>query len=233
MTQTREMLRDRAVRAADAVGSQDWDATAGASGEIDQKLAVNYDREWIRCLDADPALRMAERTVTADANGRYAVADLSSGSGDSRQRFHRVLTVVRASQTYSPGRLRQFPTPADTITTRRSWFREGTNLMLVPSSPSSEATVTVNYLPPAVTALSADSVTVEVPTEVQEETFAEVVALETAADLLNKGGRETAESQGLRQRASVLREQMLADLARVGEGPIQMQHGDNAYEWGG
>lgn len=233
MTQTREMLRDRAIRAADAVGSQDWDATSGETGEIDQKLAFNYDQEWIACLDADPSLRVGERTVTGDANGRYAIADLSSGSGDTYKRFHRVLTVVRGSQTYSPGRFRQFPSPADTITTRRSWFREGTNLTLVPTQASAAATFQVNYLPPAITALSADDVAVEVPTELMENTFAEIVALETAADLLNKGGRETMEGQGLRQRAEVLRQKMLAALSRIGEGPLVMQHNDNAYEWGG
>jgi len=233
MTQTRAMLRVRAQRAADAVGSQDWDESAGSSGEIDQKLAVNYDREWIRCLDADPALRVGARTVTADATGRYAMADLASGSGDTRQRFHRVLTVVRGDQTYSPGRFRQFPSPAETLTSRRSWYREGTSLVLVPISASSVATLHVNYLPPALTALSTDSVTVEVPTEAQEETFAEIVALETAADLLNKGGRETNEGYGLRQRAEGLRALLLADLARLGEGPMVMQHADNAWEWGG
>lgn len=234
MTQTREMLRDRAIRAADAVGSQDWDTTAGILGEVDQKLAVNYDREWIRCLDAEPSLRTGSRSVTGDSSGNYALSDLSSGSGDSRERFHRVLWVVRNGMAYRPGRLRQHPDPTTlTITNQREWYRDGSNIVLIPVEASVAATIKVNHLPPSITALSADDVAVTVPSETQEETFAEIVALETAADLLNKGGRETMESVGLRQLAKGLRDEMLSDLARTGEGPLVMQYDDRASDWAG
>lgn len=234
MSDTRERLRDRAIRAADAVGSQDWDTTSGASGEIDQKLATNYDREWVRCLDANPYLRTGTRTVTADTDGGFALSDLYSGSGDSRQRFHRVLTVVRNNIVYHPARGRQYPDPQDrTLTTKRVWYLDGTSVVLIPLEASSTATIKVNHLPPSLTTLSADSVEIVTPSEVQDQTFAEIVALETGADLLNKGGRETAESVGLRMRAQDLRQQMLADLTRFGEGPITMQFSDDPVDWAG
>lgn len=234
MTITRTMLRTRAIRAADAVGSQDWDTTSGVSGEVDQKLAVNYDREWIRCLDAEPSLRTGSRVSTSDSSGNYAISDFSSGSGDSRERFHRVLWVVRNGMAYRPGRLRQHPDPSTlTITNQREWYRDGSNVVLIPVEASAAATFKVNHLPPSITALSDDGVAITVPSETQEETFAEIVALETAADLLNKGGRETMEATGLRQLANDLRQMMLADLARTGEGPVVMQYDDRASDWAG
>ena len=234
MSDTRTMLRDRAIRSADAVGSQDWDTSSGAGGEVDQKLAVNYDREWVRCLDANPYLRTGARSVTADSDGVFALTGLSSGSGDSRQRFHRVLTVVRANAAYHPARGRQFPDPQDrSLTNKRVWYLDGEGVVLLPLTGGSTATIKVNHLPAALTTLSADTVEISTPNEIQDQTFAEIVALETAADLLNKGGRETMESVGLRQRAGDLRTQMLGDLTRFGEGPLVMQFPDDAVEWAG
>jgi hypothetical protein len=106
----------------------------------------------------------------------------------------------------------------------------GTAIQVLPVEASATVKLWVVSLPTAFVGL-AESDSVSTPSDAQEHTFHEIVALEAAALLLFKGGAEMTAGTQLQQQAEGLRRQMLNDLARVGDGPVVMRHGDSAYDW--
>lgn len=227
MPLTKAQVRLRVQRKADAVGSGRWDTSAGTGSETDQVIAVAYDREWIRVLDAAPDLRVTKHTATTDTNGQVAASDFSSSSA----RFHRVFALYGPNgAVYRKGHFRDYVASDEQPSWDRVWYRVGQNLQVLPRESGATVKVWVVSLPTTFTGL-ADGAAISVPTDAQEETFTEIVALEAAALLLFKGGAEMSAGQALQQQAEGLRRQMLNDLARVAEGPTQMRYGDDALDW--
>jgi hypothetical protein len=227
MALTKAQLRLRAQRKADAVGSARWDTSAGVGGETDQVIGVAYDREWIRVLDAAPDLRVTKYTATTDTNGQVAGSNFSSSSA----RFHRVLGLYGpGGAVYRQGHWRDYVGADESPTYDRVWYKVGSAIQVQPIEASATVKLWVVHLPTAFTGL-ADSDVISVPSDAQDPTFTEVVALEAAALLLFKGGAEMTAGQGLQQQAEGLRRQMLNDLSRVAEGPVVFRHSDSPFDW--
>ncbi|MGP1666027.1 MAG: hypothetical protein ACTS5I_08995, partial [Rhodanobacter sp.] len=92
---------------------------------------------------------------------------------------------------------------------------------------TADISVWVSHTPPLPSALSADSVELDFP-----EGYEHVVAYETAAMMLAKGGLQSDESNFLRNLAYDLRREMMSDLARVSIDPTVMRYSDTRAEWG-
>ena len=76
----------------DATNSARWtDAT------IQTALGIASNREWSGILQANPYYRFSTLTVTTLAAGTLAYTSLSSGSGDSKQNWYRILAITDGS----------------------------------------------------------------------------------------------------------------------------------------
>lgn len=230
MSFTRAQYRTRTQQFADAANSGRWDDTAGSTGEIDRLLGDEFDRAWRRILNANPYYRVSKRTPTSDADGKYAISDLSSGSGDSAERFYRILRVAINNITYpyQPRSEQEFL--AETLQLYRGyyWFHEGTNIVAMPISASTQATgIWVNWLPTRIDNLSADSVAPDFP-----DGYEHILCRKAAARMLEKGAAEAGAAQYLDAKADEMEAEMLQDLARLSIDARQPAYNDASADWG-
>lgn len=231
MAFTRTQYRTRTLRRMDGEASDRWDDTAGPAGEIDQVLGVEHDRAWRKILNANPYYRMSKRTPTSDASGRYAISDLSSGSGDSAERFYRVIEVLINNRRYPFEHRTRDHLLAQEIEAQAGYYcyQEGDYLIAMPLSVSTQATgIWVNHLPTRIDNLSADSSDVTFP-----DGYEDIVCLRAAARLLRKGGAEVTAADVLDVDADELEGDMLADLKRFSVDPLRVEYGDSSADWGG
>lgn len=223
-------LRTAVLQYMDAVNSARWAAAAG--GEVDLRIGSVYDRLWRRILSANRFYRVAKRTPTSDAvTGRYLVSDLTQGTGNSIQRFHRILVVIIDGRGYEQGSLTEWALADGTETgvMRCIWYQEGSNLNALPIQTSKLAdAIWVNWIPPRPGNLDLDNATVDFP-----DGYEEVLIAHAAARLLTKGGAETQAARDLKNEVEEDFQEMLADIARVSTNPLQVQYTDTAIEWGG
>ena len=229
MSYTRAQLRTWVQRKMDAVGSTRWDTTAGATGEMDQLARGVFDSEWARILAANPYYTFNAVTLNSDAStGRYPIASLTTGSGDSAKKFWRVLSFVCDTIPYQFVDYRDWSLAESLGLSARVFWREGDNLMALPKQLSKSATITVNYFPTNIADLAGDGSTVTFPDGNED-----ILVLEWAAACLDKGGAEADTALRFRQQAETSRQDMLQDIARVTTRPQQMSYVDYAFEYGG
>lgn len=240
MSMTRTQLRTRTMRRADATTvdagtsySPRWNTTAGATGEVDQIMGFVQQREWKRILNANRFYRINKVQPAVGSDGRIAITALSTGTGDTKKNFYRIMLFVRNNYIYSEVPLERWATGEASGDASRVWWREGTDIMFLPKETSVTLNGTgdgiwVNWTPTRVEDLSADSITVEFP-----DGYEEILALEGAALLLSKGSVETAEARELRALAEEFRQDMLQDIARTSTNPLRMQYEDSSFAWGG
>lgn len=223
---TKSDLRTRVLQAADAVGTTRWDTTA--NGEVDQHIGIVMDKEWKRILNANAFYRVSRLAPVSDSDGYYALADFSSGTGDSTQRLYRIIAITIDNVVYEQTQLSRYVlAPTTTVATPMYlWYIEGTKIAALPKQTLKEASVVVNWIPPRQDQLSGDSVTVDFPNG-----YENVLVWASAAQLLNKGGAESDAASILAAQAEELREDMLQDLARQSIKPITMQFNDMNYDW--
>ena len=117
-------------------------------------------------------------------------------------------------------------TPAATILAPQ-WYDAGQSFQLLPAAGTA-LTVSVNWTPPRVDQLSADSVTIDFPDG--SET---ILWLEAAAYLLSKGAAENDAAQTMRAMADQERQNMYSNIARRSAHPLTLGYNDRASEWGG
>jgi hypothetical protein len=190
--------------------------------------------EWRKVLNASPYYRTAVRTPTLDASRQFAWSALSTGTDNDRQRVNRVLEMVNASGnalTYTqPDRLRLVNLSATNAAANsdRMWTRVGENVQTYGTTPGEVVHVLVNWTPTPVGDLSNDSDTVD-----WLEDWNPVLFYETAALALTRGGRETQEARDLLQMADMMRQKMLATVARDAAQPWILGAADSPWEWGG
>lgn len=221
----RQLLRDDALRLADAFGSKRWDNEAG--GEVDRILSSVFDRTWRRILNANANYRVSQRTPTSDAvTGRYSKADLNGSTGDTLERLYRVLAVRIDGQPYREQRLATYIDREDQINSM-VWFEEGQSITALPLQLSHAADIWVNWIPARPVTYTADSVEVDFP-----DGYDQVLIQLGAARLLMKGGAETQASAELRQDIQEDYDEMLQDIARVSTTPMSMLHTDRGTDWG-
>lgn len=193
-----------------------------------------HAKEWRKVLGANPYYRTATRTPTLDANRQFTWAALSSGTGNDRQRAHRVLELVdangRAIIYTQPDRLRLANLTADNATANGYllWTRVGDAVQTYGTTVGQTVHALVNWTPTPVGDLANDSDTVD-----WLEDWFPVLFYEVAALALSRGGRETQESRDLLQMADMMRQEMLATLVRDAAQPWVLGANDSVWDWGG
>lgn len=224
MSYTRAQLVTLTEESLDAVSSSRWGSTLKL-----QTLSLVHARGWRRILNAHRATRWASRSVTTDSNGRVALSDLSSGSGDSQERLYKVLAVANGQRRYRLGEFMDDPMALVRSTSQMAdlAWRQGDYLQMQPATEGDTLTVWVNHLPTPISELSADSVAVTWPTD-----YEPILAFEAAAILAAKGGAETDVSQTMTSLAADLWNDLLADLSRWHTDPLYVQASDSPHEWG-
>ena len=232
MAFTRAQLRTRILRRMDAEGNSLWDTTAGAAGEVDQVMGFVFDKEWRRILNANPDYKTNRVQLTADSEGKYSVAGLTTGSGNSIKRFYRMRTVTCNNRVYEPVLKKDYILAPGVNVGHMTWYLDGDSIQLMPVEAnkvmSGNDGFHVNWIPCRIDNLASDSDTFDFP-----DGYEEILALEAAAFLLAKGGTETDVAAQFRVMAESLRQDMLSDLARFSTNPTRMQYSDFAHDWAG
>lgn len=225
MSYTRAQLVTLTEEAMDAVSSDRWGSTLKL-----QALSTVYGRGWRRILGANRAYRWARRSVTLDANGRTTVASLDSGSGDSAQRFYKLLAAAKVdtNQRYRVSDFMDDPLRTEVHPTFPSFevWRQGDDLQFTPVEAVS-VYCWVNHLPTLIKDLSGDGVAVTWPSD----EYVPILAYEAGAFLLGKGGAEAGAAQMLTVLAEDLWGDLLADVARVSTDPLFVQASDSSADW--
>lgn len=197
---------------------------------LDFASMVHAD-EWRGVLEASPYYRTVERTLTLDANRTFAWADLSSGSGDTRQRVFRVLALTdgdgRDFQYAPPDRLWLLRGAAVPSASQRLWTKNGDRVQVFGAGPGTTLYALVNYTPTAIGALASDASAID-----WLEDWWPVLFYETAALTLTRGGREMDEATRLIGLGDKLRQRMLAALRREAATPTVLGAADDVLDWG-
>lgn len=222
---TRTELLTEMESAADAEGSSRW-STATKSRILDTVFAAG----WEAILSEDPEYQTQVLTLTTDSLGRIPLTDLTTGSGDTLKRFHRVLDVRSAGRVFRPERRVGIPhtlaTPSDVLAGSWFWF-DGSYLVLGSSAATLQVALLVNYLPPLPSDLSSGGVAVTFPAP-----YELALAYAGAARMLMKGGTESDESRRLKMEAEELMDPLLSSIRRSSQ-PTQVQFSDTPRFWGG
>lgn len=226
MTWTRAQWITELLEVADAKDDPRW-----PSATTLWVLSSVYDKEWRALLDQKTTLRMQTLSLTRDAAGRVPWSDLTTGSGVTEKRVHRVMAVYDASNWYEHEDWRLSPTASDLTngagSARCVYRREGDYLQMAPVA-SDPITVVVSHLPCMISMLPSDATAVEWP-----EGFENVVLFEAASRMLRKGGADTDPSNELAALAAQFRNDMVSALGRESIEPKRMLLGDDPASWGG
>lgn len=227
MAFTRAELITEARALADAESDVRWNATT-----IRRHLDTVFDAEWGRVLAAFPTTRIGHRTAAVSADGYVEKSALSSGTGDTEERFYRILGVRDGIRTYALSDLADNLVTSELGGSLEHWgpvyWWEGDRLRLSPIPSAGTVTVTVSHRPPLPNALSGDGVTVTFP-----EPYEMLLAYGTAARMLTKGGAETGAAADLIATADDIRDDMLADLSRRDQVPVTWRYTDSRSDWAG
>lgn len=222
MSMSRGTLLTLIDQLADADGQPRWGTTLK-----NQLLGEVHWREWRDLLSINKMLRIAERAVTTDADGRFAKSDLTTGAGDSTETFYRIVLVYSGNIFYQQSTYDEYPISPAEVSLPQVWYEYGDDIQLIPASTSSAVTVTVNHLPQRADLLASDSSTVVFP-----DGYERILALETAASMFMKGAAETRAAAELRAAASELRDRMHQDVGRLGTRPMRLKAQDDRFDWG-
>lgn len=229
MSMTRAQLTTLTREVMNAVGSNQWsDAT------LQTWLGLAHWQEYGNLLNVNNAYKMQQVSVTQDSNGQFTVASLSTGSGDTAKNFYRIITVAQPASPvgqiqffYQEVDFRQYPNPQPNTALPYVWYRMGDVIQILPVASGQGMTVTVNYRPPRVDQLSADSITVDFP-----DGYEALLAWRAAEMAVLKGGQENDAAAGYARTAELIRREMLLDLGRQGVRPIVAKAFDDASDWG-
>lgn len=230
MSITRGNLIARIRDFADADTSSRWtDPTLLAWAD------VAVDQEWARILNANPYTRFGTRNVTTNATGVLLGSALNAGTGDTAERWYRVLAVTPPNggadgkEQYRPLMFQEVPTALITNWNpdAYAYYQTGDDFQVLPPQVTA-LVVTVNHRPPLCSSLASDNSVVVLP-----DSFEQCAALEAAAYALAKGGAETQATAELRALASTIRDPLLDDLSRRNARPQVMQFPDSRFDWGG
>lgn len=226
MTWTRAQWVTELREVADATNDPRWGTTTTL-----WVLSSVYDKEWRALLDQKSTLRMQTLSLTRDVQGRVPWADLSTGTGDTVKRVHRILAVYDGTTWYEYEDYRLSPLAGDTTNgggvPAPIYRREGDYLQVAPVQDGA-LTVVVNHIPPIPSLLSADAIALEWP-----EGFEQVILFEAASRMLRKGGAETDASNELAALAAQFRTDLVSALGRESTDPKRMLLGDDPASWGG
>lgn len=225
MSVTRAVLETMTRELADAVDDPRWSQTL-----VLQLLGQVHLQEWRDILNAANMRRYALRTVTTDANGRFAKTALDSGSGDTAETHYRLLSVAVGQFFYQQSQYADYPQPFQQMggTLPNVWYEVGDEIQLVPLAQGTTVQVAVNHTPARVDQLAGDSSIVVYP-----DGYELILAYMGAKQMLLKGGIEGQYAAQLEAQAKQLRDRLLMDVRRLGTRPIIMGAMDSPAMWGG
>lgn len=210
----------------DATGSARW-----TDAFITTVLGIVGMREWAGILNANPYYRFASRAVTTDANGQFLYTALNSGSADTAQNWFKVLVLTDGNVVYRQVNFADNPlatTSNYASTSYRQWYEAGLNVQVLPVTSGLALTAWVNYTPTRIDSLTGGSVVIDFP-----EGNESILWLETAAELLNKGGAETDDASTMHSSAALQRQTMYAEIARRSTRMQFLGFNDSARDWAG
>lgn len=226
---TREELRDFTREVADAVDSPRW-----SDDTIDALLGLAQWTEQAGLLNANRQFYMQRVDVTQDDNGRFDIADLTTGSGNTAKHFYRVITVAQPDNSAATAQLyyreasyEQYPNPQPSTSLPYVWYRYGSEIQILPGVGGQAMAITVNYRTVPVDQLAADSDDVQFP-----EGYEKILGFVAGAMMLDKGGQEAGAANVLLANAESIRQAMLFDLGRMSTMPIIARAFDNPQDWG-
>ena len=222
MSYTRQQLDDLVKAQMDASGSYRFESTL-----LRATMDVVFTRGWHKILSANRYVRMAKRTVTTDAAGQITIQALDGGTGDTAERFYRVLAAAQGTILYAPAEFMENPLGTTLSTPSYTFERQGDVIQFLPVQEGTAMSVWVNHIPQKPSALSASTATVTWPTD-----YELIVVYETAARLMAKGAAEIDGTSMFQQLADDLWRDCLTDLARFTTDPITMGAADTAADWG-
>jgi len=211
---------------AEGIGSDRWNETT-----IRRILTSVHQQEWSRILNASPRYRFGKRTVTTDAEGVVSLDDLNSGSGDSYERWYRILAVTDGDVAYQQVEFDEFPTAKTGSygpSSPRSYYLVGNNIQILPDSGNLQLSIYVNHRPQLVSLLAGGDSIVEFP-----DGHELILAYRTAALMMMKGATESRPAAELIELANQERAQLLDDLARRTINPRTMAYPDGPSDWAG
>ncbi len=223
MSMARSTLLTLVDEMADANGSPRWGTTLKL-----QLLGEVHWREWKDLLNVNRHLRMAQRTVTTDVDGRFAKTALDSGSGDATETHFRILALNQGNFFYQVADFEQYPQSPTEVSLPNVWYEYGDKIQLIPAAQDNTVTVTVNHLPQRADLLQNNNSTVVFP-----DGYDLILAYETAASMFMKGAAESQLSAELRVNASMLRDRMRQDVGRIAVKPLRLGYMDDWSMWAG
>lgn len=219
------MTRDEVILAAqemmDGEGAPRWSTTL-----LLQLLDQTFDAEWDLLLASAPYYRFQSVPVTTGSDGTFPLTDLDTGSGDSEQRFFRILAVNDGNYAYREVRFEDVPLANYSSYLPlypKIYYLAGTSYQVFPKGVVSLNVVT-NWRPPKPSDLSSGDVELDFPD-------AMVLAYSLAYRALYKGGTESTQAGILRQLADDTRAQMLDAIRRRTTTPTQMIYSDRSSDW--
>ena len=232
MAWTRTTYLSRLREVMDAEGSKRW-----TDASLRAYLGIAHQRLWKAILDANKQYRFAERTVTPDADGKVPLTSLNGSSGDTLQRFYRLVSdqngygaVRRGVISYQEADLTRFPTYREDTSLTGSYsgvyWIEGDNLQVLPRS-GGNVVVRVSHTPARIDELSDDTITAEFP-----DGYEFVVCYEAASLALAKGGAETEAGAAMKLIRQDLMSDLISTIARRSTAPLRFGAIDNASDWG-
>lgn len=222
MTMPRSTLMTLVDEVADVVGSPRWGTTLKR-----QLLGEVHWREWRDLLNVNRHLRMATRTTTTNGDGAILKSALTTGTGDNTEVFYRMLTMYQGNLFYQPSTYEEYPISPDAVNLPQVWYEFGDAIQLIPAAQGNTVSVTVNHLPQRADLLASDASDVVFP-----DGYDLLLAYETSASLFMKGAAETPAAAEMRQMATVLRERLHQDVARLTVRPTRMGAADDRFDWG-
>ncbi len=188
--------------------------------------------EWSDIVNQNQYYRFAQRSVTTDSQGRVAIADLNSGSGDSAEYFYRVLIGFTDGNTlWTETDFRYIPLATQTNYQNPyvySFYLAGDYFQIIPVAVGTALTVAVNHTPPTIAQLAGDTSVVPFPNG-----YEWILVWVTAATLLLKGAAESQAASDLFALADSARKNMLGDIARRTTRPTLALYQDSPSAWAG
>jgi len=212
----------------DAVGSDRW-----SDAFLYSLLGKAFRDETQGILNASPYYKFAQRSVTTDSSGQFALSSLSTGSGDSQQNFYRIITVTDGQNTlYRETEFRNAPLAVsgtmDYLGFDRQYYLIGDNVQILPQTAGQSLQVSVNWFGTPIDELVNNTSTADFPAGHEN-----LLSLAAAANALAIGGDEFKQTQELSSLAQQFRTALYEDVARRTSNPMTLGFPDRAAVWGG
>lgn len=229
MTMTLQEATDTTREVMNAVGSGQWSDLI-----LRRWVGVAHHAEYADLLNANRFYTSQQVIVAQDANGQVPVVNLSTGYGDSAQRFYRMLSVSQnAGNTatvqffYRQSSYEQFPNPQPNTSLPYVWYRMGDNIQILPVASGQQIVFTTNWRPTRADKLASPQSTITFPDD-----YEDLIPWRAAAMALAKGGSEVDAAKSVLDVYQPLHDSMMLDLGREGTWPIVARAFDQAEDWG-